>query len=128
MIDLRWVDSGNIFFELCYLKLHAGDLLMKVLLMTVLICLAFNASADCPVKRPGELPVLPDGAVASDEVMYRGQLAAEKYLLHAEAYIGCGVMAPQQHLILVAKVEDFSRVYNDEVIEFQVRSNLLAEK
>jgi hypothetical protein len=101
---------------------------MKVLLMAVLICLAFNASADCPVNRPGELPVLPDGAVASDEAMYRGQLAAEKYLLRAEAYIGCSVMSPQQHLMLVATLEDFSQVYNDEVIEFQVRSNLIAEQ
>ena len=101
---------------------------MKVLLMTALICLAFNASAGCPVNRPGELPVLPDGAVASDKAMYKGQLAAEKYLLHAEAYIGCDMMSSQQHLVLVAKLEGFSQVYNDEVIEFQVRSNLIAEK
>ena len=101
---------------------------MKMLLMTVLICLASNAFAGCPVKRPGELPVLPDGAVASNEAMYRGQLEAEKYLLHAEAYMDCSVMSYQQHLALVAKLEDFSQAYNGEVIEFQVRSNLIAKK
>lgn len=101
---------------------------MKVLLMTALICLASNASAGCPVKRPGELPVLPDGAVASDTAMYRGQLAAEKYLLNAEAYLGCNTLSSQQYLVLMTKLEDFSQIYNDEVIEYQVRSNLIAEK
>ncbi|MDG2272777.1 MAG: hypothetical protein P8L39_10765 [Halioglobus sp.] len=100
---------------------------MKFLLMTVLICLASNAFAGCPVKRPGELPVVPDGAVATDEKMYRGQLEAEKYLLHAQAYMDCSVMSHRQQLALAAKLEDFSQVYNDEWIEFQVRSNLIAK-
>jgi hypothetical protein len=104
------------------------DLLMKALLMTALICLAFNASAACPVKRPGELPLLPDGAVASEEEMHRAQLAAEKYLLQAQAYMDCSVMNRRQHLALGARMEDFSRVYNEEVIEFQVRTNIIAEK
>ena len=101
---------------------------MKALLMAVLICLAFDASAACPVKRPGELPVLPDVAVASEEEMYRAQLVAEKYLLQAEAYMHCGVMNRRQHLALAAQLEDFSRVYNEEVIEFQIRTNIIAEK
>jgi hypothetical protein len=104
------------------------DLLMKALLMTALICLAFNASAACPVKRPGELPLLPDGALASEEEMHRAQLAAEKYLLQAQAYMECNVMNRRQHLALAARMEDFSRVYNEEVIEFQVRANIIAEK
>jgi hypothetical protein len=101
---------------------------MKALLMAVLICLAFDASAACPVKRPGELPVLPDGAVASEEEMYRAQLVAEKYLLQAKAYMDCGVMNRRQHLALAAQLEDFSHVYNEEVIEFQIRTNIIAEK
>ena len=101
---------------------------MKALLMTVLICLAFDASAACPVKRPGELPVMPDGAVASEEDMYRAQLAAEKYLLQAEAYMDCGIMNRRQHLALAARLEDFSRVYDEEVIEFRIRTNIIAEK
>ncbi|MEZ5503492.1 MAG: hypothetical protein R3E50_12875 [Halioglobus sp.] len=101
---------------------------MKALLMTALICLAFNASASCPVKRPGALPVLPDGAVASEEEMYRARLHAEKYLMQAQAYMDCGVLNRRQHMALVAQLEDFSRVYNEEVIEFQVRTNIIAEK
>ena len=101
---------------------------MKALLMTALICLACNASAACPVKRPGAVPLLPDGAVASEEEMYRAQLAAEKYLLQAEAYMDCGVMNRRQHLALAAQLEDFSRVYNEEVIEFRIRTNIIAEK
>ena len=101
---------------------------MKALLMTVLICLAFNVSASCPVKRPGELPVLPDGAVASEEEMYRAQLAAEKFLMQAQAYMDCEVMNRRQHLALAERVEDFSQVYNEEILEFRVRTNIIAEK
>ena len=101
---------------------------MKVLLMTVLICLAFNVSAACPVKRPGELPALPDGAAASEEEMYRAQLVAEKYLLQAEAYMDCGVMNRRQHLALAARLEDFTHAYDEERIRFQVRTNIIAEK
>ena len=101
---------------------------MKALLMTVLICLAFNVSASCPVKRPGELPVLPDGAVASEEEMYRAQLAAEKFLMQAQAYMDCEVMNRRQHLALAERMEDFSQVYNEEILEFRIRTNIIAEK
>jgi len=53
---------------------------------------------------------------------------AEKYLLQAEAYMGCGVMNRRQHLVLAEKLEAFSQLYNDEVIEFRVRTNIIAEK
>ena len=104
-----------------------GDLLMKALVMTVLICLAFNASAACPVKRPGELPVLPDGAVANAEEIHKAQLEAEKYLLQAQTYMDCGVMNRRQHLALEAQMEEFSKAYRDN-IELQVRTNIIAEK
>ena len=101
---------------------------MKALLMTVLICLAFNASAACPVKRPGESPVLPDGAVASAEEIHKAQLESEKYLLQAQAYMDCEVMNRRQHLALAERMEDFSQVYNEEILEFRVRTNIIAEK
>ena len=100
---------------------------MKALVMTVLICLAFNVSAACPVKRPGELPVLPDATVASEEQIHRAQLEAEKYLLQAQAYMDCGVMNRRQHLALEAQMEEFSKAYRDN-IELQVRTNIIAEK
>ncbi|MCB1688051.1 MAG: hypothetical protein KDI33_06180 [Halioglobus sp.] len=101
---------------------------MKALLLTALIGLAFNASAACPVQRPGELPALPDGTTATKEEMYRAQLVAEKYLLQAQAYMDCGVMNRRQHLALVERLETFSRIYDEEVISFQVRTNIVAEK
>ena len=100
---------------------------MKTLAMTVLICLAFNASAACPVKRPGESPVLPDGAVASAEEIHKAQLESEKYLLQAQAYMDCGVMNRRQHLALGAQMEEFSKAYRDN-IELQIRTNIVAEK
>jgi hypothetical protein len=103
------------------------DMLMKALVMTVLICLAFNASAACPVKRPGVSPELPDGAVASAEEIHKAQLEAEKYLLQAQTYMDCGVMNRRQHLALEAQMEEFSKAYRDN-IELQVRTNIIAEK
>ena len=97
---------------------------MKVLMMSALLLLAFNASAACPVQRP----VMPDGAVASDEVMLRAQLDAEKYILQAETYMDCEVMNRRQYLELVEKVDAFSQLYNDEFIEFRIRTNIIAEQ
>jgi len=101
---------------------------MKALLMTVLFCLALNAAAACPVKRPGAEPMMPDGAVASEEEMYRAQLAAEKFLMQAQAYMECDVMNRRQHLALAERVEEFSKIYNEEIIEFRIRTNIIAEK
>lgn len=100
---------------------------MRALAIAVLLSLAFNASAACPVKRPGEAPVLPDSAVASEEEMYQARIAAEKYLLQAQAYMDCGVMNRRQHLALAAQLEEFSQTYREN-IEFQIRTNIIAEK
>ena len=100
---------------------------MKALTIAVLLSLAFNASAACPVQRPGEAPVLPDSAVASEEEMYEARIAAEKYLLQAQTYMDCGVMNRRQHLALAAQMEDFSQTYREN-IEFQIRTNIIAEK
>lgn len=100
---------------------------MKALVMAVLIGLAFNASAACPVKRPGEAPVLPDSAVATEEEMYQAQLEAEKYLIQAQTYMECGVMNRRQHLALAAQLDEFAREYREN-IELQVRANIVAEK
>ena len=100
---------------------------MKALAIAVLLSLAFNVSAACPVKRPGEAPVLPDSAVASEEQMYEARIAAEKYLLQAQTYLDCGVMNRRQHLALAAQMEEFSQAYREN-IEFQIRTNIIAEK
>jgi hypothetical protein len=104
-----------------------ASILMKALMMAALIGLASNASAACPVKRPGEAPVLPESATASDEERYRAHLAAEKYLMQAQAYMDCGVMNRRQHLALEAQLEEFSQLYREN-IELQVRANIIAEK
>lgn len=101
---------------------------MKSLLTISLFCLAMNVTAACPVKRPAELPVLPDGALASEEEMYKAQLSAEKFLLQAEAYMDCQVMNRRQHETMAAQVEIFSEKYDAQMIEFQVRTNIVAEK
>lgn len=101
---------------------------MKIVLAILLFGLALKASGACSVKRPGELPMLPDGAEASEEEMHRAQLTAENFLLQAEAYIDCRVMNHRQHEALVAQLEHFSERYDEELIEYQMRKHLVAEK
>lgn len=101
---------------------------MKNVLAIALLCLALDVSAACPVKRPGVLPVMPDGAMASAEEMYRAQLGAEKYLLQARAYMDCQVMNRRQHDELAVRLEILSEQYDDEMIKFQIRSNIVAEQ
>ncbi len=100
---------------------------MKALIMAALFGLALNASAACPVKRPGDAPVLPDSAATTQEEMYQAQLAAEKYLIQAQAYMECGVMNRRQHLALAAQMDEFAQEYRAN-IEHQVRANIVAEK
>ena len=101
---------------------------MKTVLATALMLVALNTSAACPVKRPGDAPVLPDGAAASKEDMYEAQLAAESYILQAEAYMDCKVMNSRQHRALAARVSTLSGQYDEEVTEYQVRTDMVAEK
>ena len=100
---------------------------MKALIMAALFGFALNASAACPVKRPGDAPVLPDSAATTQEEMYQAQLAAEKYLIQAQAYMECGVMNRRQHLALAAQMDEFAQEYRAN-IEHQVRANIVAEK
>lgn len=99
---------------------------MKPLLMASLLCLAFNVSAACTVQRPGPAPVLPDAAVASEAEMYKAHVAAEKYLLQAQAYMDCGVMNRRQHLALKAQLEEFAHAYRENIV-FEIRANIAGE-
>jgi hypothetical protein len=103
------------------------NFMMKAALTTALLLLALNASAACPVKRPGSVPALPDGASASQKQMREARLAVESYVLQAEAYMDCGVMNRRQYTALDAQLEILSELYNEEMVEFQVRKNMLAE-
>ena len=101
--------------------------MMKNVLAIALFALAVDVSAACLVQRPGDAPVLPDGAVATGEQMYQAQLAAERYLMQADAYIECQTMNSRQHKVLESQVESFSEQYNEEMIKYQARNFTLAE-
>jgi hypothetical protein len=82
--------------------------MIKTILAIILFGLAFKASANGPVKRPGELPVLPDGKSANDEEVFQAHLDAEKFLLQAEAYLDSRVMSRRQHEVLAVELEKYS--------------------
>lgn len=99
---------------------------MRVLMAAMLLCGALGANAGCPVPKPGKQPMVPDGAVATENEMYRAQLAAERYLLQAQAYLDCDVMNRRQHNLLLTRMEIFSDDLREAQVEFQVRDNILA--
>ncbi|MCB1698528.1 MAG: hypothetical protein H6984_13795 [Pseudomonadales bacterium] len=100
---------------------------MKAMIAIPALCLAMNAAAGCPVTHPREQPVIPDAAVASKQEMHRAQLAAEQYLLQGKAYLECGLMNRRQYSQLLSQLEIFSEQYNNEVIEYQIRRQMVAE-
>jgi hypothetical protein len=101
---------------------------MKTVLFVLLLGVPLGAAAGCPVKRPGDLPVLPDGASATAQEMLRAQLTVENYLLQAEAYLACSVMNRRQHDALSVRLDVLSESYGEELIEYQVRTQMVAEK
>ncbi len=101
---------------------------MKTLIAIPLLLVTFTAQAACPVKRPGEQPVLPDGEAATTLEIQQAQKAAESYRLQVETYLGCGVMNRRQHYRLLTQLEMFMENYNRELTEFQGQETLVAEK
>ena len=102
--------------------------MIKAMIATALMLVALNTSAACSMKRPGEAPLMPDGAVASKEAMYEAQLVAESYILLAEAYMDCKVMNSRQHRALAARVSTLAEQYDEEMTEFRVRTSMVAVK
>ncbi len=111
------------------LKVANGEKMktIKVMIAIPALCLALDAAADCPVKNPRVQPVLPDAAVASKQDMDRAQVAAEQYLRQGRTYLGCGLMNRRQHNQLLGQLELFSARYNNELVEYRNRSQMVAE-
>ena len=101
---------------------------MKALIAIPLLCGALTVHADCPVKRPGGQPVLPEGDTATTLDIDTAQREAESYRLQVETYLGCGVMNRRQHYRLQAQLDLFMEQYNQELMEFQLQDTLVAEK
>jgi hypothetical protein len=100
---------------------------MKTLLAIPLLCSAIAAQAACPVKRPGEQPLLPEGETASAEEIRKARREADLYRLQVETYLGCGVMNRRQHYRLQAQLEVFMENYARELTAFQAQETLVAE-
>lgn len=99
---------------------------MRTILTIALFSLAFNVSAACSTKRPGELPVVPDGDLATAEQMQRAQAQAQEFMEQVGAYMDCRVMNRRQHKALAERVEQLSENYNDEVMKYRLRSPRVA--
>jgi len=100
---------------------------MKAMIAIPLFCLALNAAAECPVQHPRLQPEIPDAAVASAQEMRLAQLQAEQYLLQGKTYLECGYMNRRQHNQLVSNLEIFAEQFNEEVLEYQSRTQMVAD-
>jgi hypothetical protein len=92
-----------------------------------LFCLALNAAAACPVQHPRVQPVIPDAASASPQEMRLAQKEAEQYLLQGKTYLECGYMNRRQYNQLVSKLESFAEEFNEQLLEFQSRAQMVAD-
>ncbi len=101
---------------------------MNKLIAAPLLCVTLSAQALCPVKRPGEQPVLPDGEVATAQEIRQAQREADAYRLQVETYMGCGVMNRRQHHRLLTQLEMFMESYHQELMEFRTQEALAADK
>jgi hypothetical protein len=91
------------------------------------MCLAMNVAAECTVKKPRDLPLIPDATVATEQEMYQAQLDVQEYLRQGERYLECSYMNSRQHNMLVTQMEIVARQYNLELSEYQSQQNLVAE-
>lgn len=100
---------------------------MRAMIAIPLFCLALNAAAECPVQHPRVQPAIPDAAVASQKQMHRAQLEAEQYLLQGKTYLDCGYMNRRQYNLLASQLEVFAEHYNEELLEYQNRTQMVAD-
>jgi hypothetical protein len=97
------------------------------LLCLALLCLALNAVAECPVQHPRVQPEIPNAAIASPQEMRRAQFRGEQYLLQGKTYLDCGYMNRRQYNDLVGQLEVFAEKFNEELIEYQSRTQMVAD-
>ena len=100
---------------------------MRTMIAVTAFCLALNAAADCPVKHPRVQPEIPDAAAVSEQEMYRAQLAAEQYLLQGKTYLECDYMNRRQYNQLVGELETFAERFNEELLEYRSRTQMIAD-
>jgi hypothetical protein len=100
---------------------------MRAMIAIPLFCLALNAAAECPVQHPRVQPEMPNAAVASPQEMRLAQMQAEQYLLQGRTYLECGYMNRRQHNQLVSELENFADDYNEELLAYQSRTQMVAD-
>lgn len=100
---------------------------MRAMMMIPAMCLAMNVAAECPVTKPRMLPDIPDAAVATEQEMYRAQLAVEEFIERGEAYLQCSYMNSRQYNTLLAQLEIVATQYNRELNEYREQQRLVAE-
>lgn len=100
---------------------------MRIMFAIPLFCLALNAAAECPVQHPRVQPEIPAAATASPQEMRRAQLQAEQYLLQGKTYLECDYMNRRQYNQLVSQLDTFADKFNEELLEYQSRTQMVAD-
>ena len=101
---------------------------MKSLVALLAMVFSLNAWSECPAAKPGKLPVVPKGEVASEEAMYSAQNQTKEYVASIESYLQCrsrSINAFKRDM-LASKAFRAADTYNAELRAYRAKQNLIA--
>ena len=102
---------------------------MKQLIVLGALLFAVNAAADCPSSVPAKTPEIPDGVIASEQLMRDAMVDIRTYVHTIETYLDCSdfILSARRHDELVHKARDVANAYNRELLRFQRRDEVVAQ-
>ena len=101
---------------------------MKSLVALSAMLFSLNAWSDCTTAKPGKLPAVPKGEVASEEAMYSAQNQIKEYVASIESYLECRSRSINmvKRDMLASKAFKAADTYNAELRAYRAKQSLLA--
>jgi len=102
---------------------------MRQIIALVALLSTANAVADCPSAAPTQAPAIPDGVIASEQLMLDAMVDVRSYVQTIETYLDCSnfILSDRRHDELVHKARDAAGAYNRELLRFQQRDEVVAQ-
>ncbi|MEP4146169.1 MAG: hypothetical protein ABJL54_03050 [Halioglobus sp.] len=101
---------------------------MKSLLAVPFLFIALNAAADCNSQRPGDAPVIPEGATATRVQMEQAQVNAKAYVDSVASFLDCRrkEINDMTHNFFVYSATGTAEAYNEALAQYAQREEALA--
>ena len=102
---------------------------MKNLIAMPLLWASVSVWGACDESFPKNIPVVPDGQLATLEQMHEAQMATLAYVEAGKSYLNCRTnLSSRSHNRKVRSIERVAKAYNRELAKFENKSDLLAAK